>query len=155
MSPHRITCQGRDHVVNVQHGRQSLVIANVHFEAELTLRRLRERLQLGNQKKEGLTYGTKHSPMVTRERTAIFHSFFHMFLRLLNLITLEGTPQPLGSYALYQGLIPSDHAAVRLVIHKPTNRERQSKRIRFSADPFGALAEFKAILEKAEKQNDP
>ena len=69
--------------------------------------------------------------------------------------------------------IPSDHAAVRLVIHKPTNREQQCKRIpswmskhsvicsllkrlhddyRYSADPCGALAEFKAVLEKAEKQ---
>ena len=34
--------------------------------------------------------------------TAMFHSFFHMFMRLLILITLRGTPQPLGSYALYQ-----------------------------------------------------
>ena len=69
--------------------------------------------------------------------------------------------------------IPSDHAAVRLVIQKPTNREQQCKRIpswmskhpvfcsilkrlhddhRCSADPFGAIAEFKAILEKAKKQ---
>ena len=29
---HLITCQGRDHVVNIQSGRQSLVIVNVHFE---------------------------------------------------------------------------------------------------------------------------
>ena len=34
---HMITCQGRDHVVNMQSGRQSLVILNVHFEPELTL----------------------------------------------------------------------------------------------------------------------
>ena len=136
------------------------------------------------------------------ERLQCSFPFFHMFLRLLNLITRGGTPQPSGSYALYQGLIaflytylwplgeisllrpclrkpgnrtiPSDHAAVRLVIHKPTHREQQCKRIpswtskhpvfcsilkrlhdnhRFSADPFGALAEFKAILEKA-KQAD-
>ena len=38
-----ITCQGRDHIVNMQSGRQSLVIVNVHFELELTLRRLRGR----------------------------------------------------------------------------------------------------------------
>ena len=69
--------------------------------------------------------------------------------------------------------IPSDHAVVRLVNRKPTHREQQCKRIpswmskhpvlcsilkrlhdnhRFSADPFGALAECKAILEKAKKQ---
>ena len=115
--------------------------------------------------------------------------FFHMFLRLLNLITRGGTPQPLGSKALYQGLIaslltylwlrrenlgnrtiPSDHAAVRLVIQKPTTRGHTSKRIpsmmskhpvfcsllqrlhydhRFSPDPLGALAEFNVLLEKA------
>ena len=74
-----------------------------------------------------------------------------MSLRLLNLITRGGTPQPLGSYALFQGLIdffinlpmaeardfhcfshvfenlknrtiPSDHGAVRLIIQKPTRR---------------------------------
>ena len=68
--------------------------------------------------------------------------------------------------------IPSDHAAVRLVIHKPTNWEQQCKRIPnwmskhpvfctllqrlhddicFSTDPFGALAEFKVLLEKAKR----
>ena len=127
-------------------------------------------------------------------KTAMLHSFFNMFLRLLNLITRRGTPQHLRSYALCQGLIvflndlpvgeardfhcyshvfenlvkqtiPSDHAAVRLVIQKPTHRGHQSKRIpswmsknpvfcsllqrvhddhRFSTDPFGALAEFQA-----------
>ena len=41
-----ITCQGCDHIVNVQSGRKNLVIVNVHFEQELTLRRLRERLRL-------------------------------------------------------------------------------------------------------------
>ena len=43
---HMITCQGRDHIVSFQSGRQSLVIVNVHFELELTLRQLRERLTL-------------------------------------------------------------------------------------------------------------
>ena len=43
---HMITCQGRDHIVNVQYGRQSQVTVNVHFEPELILRRLRERLRL-------------------------------------------------------------------------------------------------------------
>ena len=84
-----------------------------------------------------------------------FHWYSHVFENLGN------------------GTIPCDHAAVRLVIHKPTNREQQCKRIpswmskhpvfcsilkrlhdnhRFSADPFGALAEFKAVLEKAKKE---
>ena len=123
---HMITCQGRDHFVNVQYGRQILVIVNVHFEPELTLRQLRERLRLSiriglriptlwasslvmstsvNQKKEGSTYGTKPSPTVTGERPPCFIPFFHMSSRLLNLATRGGTPQPLGSCALYQGLI--------------------------------------------------
>ena len=33
---HLITCAGRDHIVKIQSGRQSLVIVNVHFELELT-----------------------------------------------------------------------------------------------------------------------
>ena len=137
---------GRDHVVRIQSGRQSPVIVNVHFEPELTLRRLRERLRLitpsrsllwdvyvkdcvsslhiglripmlwasssvistsVNQKKEGLNFGTKPSPTVTRERLQCFIPFFRMFSRLLNLITQGGTPQPLGSYVLCQGLIAS------------------------------------------------
>ena len=49
--------------------------------------------------------GTRHSPMVTRERLPCSTHVFHVSLRLLNLITRGGTPQPLGSYALYQGLI--------------------------------------------------
>ena len=67
--------------------------------------------------------------------------------------------------------IPSDHAAVRLVIQKPSNRGHQRKRIpswmskhpifcfisqhfyddhRFSPDLFCALAECKVLLHKAE-----
>ena len=89
--------------------------------------------------------GTIHSPMATRERLPCSVHSFHTSLRLLNLITREGTPQPLGSYALFQGnyrifislpmaearnfhcyshvfenlgnpTTPSDHAAARLVI---------------------------------------
>ena len=43
---HLITCQGRDHLVNIRSERHSLVIVNVHFEPELTLRQLRGRLGL-------------------------------------------------------------------------------------------------------------
>ena len=67
---------------------------------------------------------------------------------------------------LWKRTIPSDHAAVSLVIQKPTNRRHQSKRIpsrippnpifcsllqqhhddhKFSYDPFCALAEFKVL----------
>ena len=41
-----ITCQGRDHIVNVRSGCRNLVVVNVHFELELTLISLRERLRL-------------------------------------------------------------------------------------------------------------
>ena len=43
---HVITCQGRDHLVNIRSGRHNLVIVNVHFEPELTLRQLRGRFRL-------------------------------------------------------------------------------------------------------------
>ena len=117
----------RDHIVNVQYGRQSLVIVNVHFEPELTLRQLRERLRLitphwlscpnavgiflGDfnicDPEEGRfnVWNTRHSPMVTRERLPCSTPFFHTSLRFLNLTTRGGSPQPLGSYALCQGLI--------------------------------------------------
>ena len=43
---HAITCQGCDHIVNVLSRLKNLVVENVRFEPELTLRRLRERLRL-------------------------------------------------------------------------------------------------------------
>ena len=36
-------------------------------------------------------------------KTAVFHSFFHMSLKLHNLTTQEKTRQPLETYALFQG----------------------------------------------------
>ena len=42
---HVVTCQGRDHIVNIQSGCRSIVVVNVHFEPELTLRSLRESLR--------------------------------------------------------------------------------------------------------------
>ena len=43
---HLITCQSRDHLVDIQSGRDNLDIVNVHFEPELTLRQLRGRFRL-------------------------------------------------------------------------------------------------------------
>ena len=134
-------------------------------------------------------------------KTAMFHAFFHMSLRLLNLITRGGTPLPLGSYALYQGLIAFfinltmaeardfhcySHVFENLgtgpfrVITQQSVLSLKGQQIgdnranafqagctnipffpllkrlhddhRFSTDPFGALAEFKVILEKGKKQ---
>ena len=84
-----------------------------------------------------------------------FHCYSHVFENLANRS------------------ISSDHAAVRLVSNKTRNREQHGKRIpswmskhpvfcsilkrlhddhRYSPEPFGALPEFKTILEKAKKQ---
>ena len=41
---HFITCHGRVHLVNIRTERHSLLIVNVHFEPELTLRQLCGRL---------------------------------------------------------------------------------------------------------------
>ena len=41
-----VSCQGRDHIVSIRAGCRSLVVVDVHFEPELTLRNLRERLRL-------------------------------------------------------------------------------------------------------------
>ena len=118
-------------------------------------------------KKDDLMFGTRHSPMATRERLPCSTRTFHTSLRLPNLITKEETLQ----YALFQGsivflinlpmaeardfrcsshvtenlgkkTIPSDHAAVRLVIQKPTHRGNQNKRIQFGCAniPFLVLA---------------
>ena len=43
---HVVSCQGRDHIVIIQSGDRYLVVVNVHFEPDLTLRNLRERLRL-------------------------------------------------------------------------------------------------------------
>ena len=43
---HVITRQGRDHIVSIHSGDSILVTVNVHFEPDLTLRSLRERLLL-------------------------------------------------------------------------------------------------------------
>ena len=108
-----------------------------------------------------------------------------MSSRLLNLTALGGTPQPLGSHALFQALIaslltylwlrretftatpmflricgtgPSRVITRRYVLSfKRRLIEDNSANAfhddhRYSADPFGALAEFKTVLAKAKKQ---
>ena len=42
---HEITCQGRDHTVRIRSGESVLVVINEHFEPDLILRDLRERLR--------------------------------------------------------------------------------------------------------------
>ena len=112
-----VACHGRDHLVNIQSGRHNLVIVNVHFEPELTLRQLRRRLHLIHPHWPSYPNGVglilvdfnTCDPEEGRfnvwnqtftdgdpRKTAMFHSFFHTSLRLLNLITREWTPQSLG-----------------------------------------------------------
>ena len=43
---HVITCQSRDHIVNVWSGRRNLVVVNEHFEPKIKLRSLLERPSL-------------------------------------------------------------------------------------------------------------
>ena len=174
-----ITCQGRDHIVNVQSGRKNLVIVNVHFEPELTLRRLRERLRLitphwpSYPNAVGIILGDFNfcEPEEGRfnvwnqtytdgdaGKTAMFHSFFPHVLEiaqpdytgrdstaleirrtlsridriLINLPMAEARDFHCYSHVfenLWNRTIPSDHAAVRIVIQKPTNRGQQGKRI--------------------------
>ena len=103
MVTHVVTCQGWDHTVNIQSGDRNLVVINVHFELDLTLRNLRERLR----------FFTAHWPLypeahgvITRDfnicepeegrfnvwnqtftdgdtgKAALFHSFFHHVLEI-------------------------------------------------------------------------
>ena len=219
---HVITCQGRDHIVNVQSGRTNLVIVNFHFEPELTLRRLHERLRLitphwpSYPNAVGIILGDFNisEPEEGRfnvwsqtftdgdtGRTALFHS---LFLHVLEIAQPDHTWRDSTALGIIRTLssidriffcllmaeardfhcsshvsenvgnrsIPSDHAAVRIVIQKPSNQGQQCKRIpscmskhpvfcsilkrlhdghRYAADPFGALGDFKSIIEKAKK----
>ena len=93
---HVITCQGRDHTVSIHSGDSILVIVDVHFQADLTLRSLRERLRffftfgpvtLGhvelwleistsvNLCKADSTFGIRLSRMAMQERL-LFSSFY-------------------------------------------------------------------------------
>ena len=96
---HVITCQGRDHLVNIQSGRHNLVVINVHFEPELTFGNyvadcvLFTRTALlipvvwasfwvtstsAIQKNDDLMSGTSHSPMAARERLLCSTFFPHV-----------------------------------------------------------------------------
>ena len=176
---HLVACHGRDHLVNIQSGRHNLVIVNVHFEPELTLRQLRGILHLihphwpAYPNGVGILLGDFNicDPEEGRlnvwnqsftdgdpGKTAVFHLFFSHVLEIALPDYTRRDSSALGSirtlsriYRIFINLpmagardfhcyshvfenlgnrtIPSDHAAVRLVIQKPTNRGHQSKRI--------------------------
>ena len=120
---HVVTCQGCDHI---RSGCRSLVVVNVHFEHELTLRILRERLCLitphwpqypdaiarswvtsvfANHRKKGSMFGIRHSLMEIRGKLPHFTLFFLTFSKLPGL-TLQGeTLQSMGLYARCPGSI--------------------------------------------------
>ena len=123
---HLVTCQGRDHLVNIQSGRHSFVIVNVHFEPELTLRQLRGRLVLihphwpAYPNGVGIIWGdfnicdpeegrfnvwnqsfTDGDPW----KTAVFHSFFPYVLEIAQSDYTRRDSSAVGTYALCQGLI--------------------------------------------------
>ena len=101
---HLITCQGRDHLVNIQSGRHNFVIVNVHFEPELTLRQFRGRVRLIH----------PHWPAYPMEWALFFGHF--------NICDPEE-----GRFHVWNQSFPD--TAVRLVIQKRTNRGHQSKRV--------------------------
>ena len=114
---HEITCQGRDHIVNIQSGESVLVVINEHFEPDLILRNLRERLRRiafhWPRYPEGFGMiivdfnssgsGTKPSQKVMQENGSVPH-LSHMLLKLRNQ-TLQGRiPPPMVRYAPYPEL---------------------------------------------------
>ena len=222
---HVVTCQGRDHLVNIRSWLHNLVIVNVHFEPELTLRQFRGRLSIIHlhwpacpvewalfwaifnicDPEEG-RFNVWNQSFTDGDpgKTAVFHSFFPYVLEIaqsdytrrdssavgnirtlsridrifINLPMAEARDFHCSSHVvenLGKKQIPSDHAAVRLVIQKPTSRRHQSKHIpswmsehsifvsilqqlhddhRFSPDPFCALAEFKVLLHKSQEDDE-
>ena len=94
---HVTTCQGRDHIVTIRSGEGVLVIVNVHFEPDLEIRDVRERLRrislhrsrfpedlrviIGDfnicEPEEG-RFNVRHQTFTDgdTEKTALFRSFF-------------------------------------------------------------------------------
>ena len=176
---HVVTCQGRDHVVSIRSGCRSLVIVNVHFEPELTLRSLRERsrritpqwppypeavgivawdFNLCEPEAGRFNVWNQSFSEGDTGKSALFHSFFPRVLEIAQPdftrrdATADGTFRTLSridrafinlrmaearDFHCYSPVlenlgkrsIPSDHAAVRDVLQKPTTRSHQGKRI--------------------------
>ena len=112
MATHVVTCQGCDHI---RSGCRSLVVVNVHFEHELTLRILRERLCLitphwpqypdaiarswvtsvfANHRKKGSMFGIRHSLMEIREKLPSSIPFSLTYSKLPSLTLQERLHSP-------------------------------------------------------------
>ena len=207
-----VTCQGRDHIVSIRSGGRNLVVVNVHFEPDLTLRSLRERQRLITPYRPlypeavGVILGDFNICEPEKGRFIVWnqtfteggaHSFFPRVLEIAQPYftrrdsTADGTMRTLSRIGvafinlpmaeardfhcyshvlenLGEQSIPSDHAAVREVIHKPTFRGHQGKRIpswtskhsvfcsilkqssddnQYPDNPFAALGDFKITGE--------
>ena len=160
---HRVTCQGRDHLVNVQSGRQSLVIVKRLITPHRPSYHNAVGIILGDFdmcEPEERRFNVWNQTFIDGDtgKTALFHSFFPHVLEIaqpddtrrdssaLGIIrTLSRTDRifinlPLAEARdfhchrqVFENLgnrsVPSDHAAVRLVIQKPSNQGQQCKRI--------------------------
>ena len=122
MVTHVVTCQGRDHIVNIQSGDRNLVITIGHFEADLTLGNPRERLRLitPHWPLYAEAYGSfqylrargrkiqlvesDSSQMVMRGKTALFRSFSPTSSKLPSLTSQGETLKPTVLYAHCPGL---------------------------------------------------
>ena len=150
---HFVTCPRRGHTVSIQSDWTKLVIVSVHFEPELTVRRLRERLRhiiphcpsypnaMGFIMEDCSV--SLHFPKVLEIAQPDFtrkDSSANGIIRTLSRIDRIFTNMPKAEardfhcYShVFENLgnrtIPSDHTAVRLAIQKPTNWRQQDKRI--------------------------
>ena len=111
------TCQGRDHFVNTQSGKHNFVIVNVHFEPGGYVEAITWQIAsyspalpcvsqcCGHYLGEEGRFNVWNQTFTDGDPVRLPCSTlsFHTSLRLPNLITQEGTPRPLGSYALFQG----------------------------------------------------
>ena len=137
---HVVTCQSRDHIVSIRSGGRNLVVVNVHFESDLTLRSLRERLRLitpywplypeavgvitgtsifASQRKEGSMFGIRPSPREIREKLPCSIPSFLVSSKSLSP-TLQGeTPKPMARYTHCPGLI--EHSSTSLWLKLATS----------------------------------
>ena len=116
------TRQGRDHIVTVRSGESVMVIVNVHFEPDLSLRDLREKLRLISNHRPhypeafgvpvaDLNICDPEEGRLHMAESRDFHCFSHVTDNLGERSTR------------------SDHVAVRIVVQKPTGRCGKVKRI--------------------------
>ena len=169
---HTVTCQGRDHIVNIRSGACNLVVVNVRFEPALTLVSLRERLHIWHLFPEALRVITGVFNICESQegrfnlwnqtftdgdavKAALFCSFFPSLTgttrtlsridrAFVKLLMAEARDFHCYCHVLEnrERSIPSDHAAVRVVIQKPTTRCDQDTRSKLDVQTSLFLLNF-------------